>query len=164
MKNILLVDDLGIDVMLTRLALQEFAFDHQLVVASDGAEAFEIMRAQRFDLLLLDIKMPQVDGFELLARLRAESLAGMPVIVVSGSGLAADRERAQHDRDVEPARGHSSWSASKQVVSPVWQAGPVWSTSTSSVSPSQSSRTSRTAWVWPDVSPLTQYAWRLRLQ
>jgi len=95
MKNILLVDDLGIDVMLTRLALQEFAFDHQLVVASDGAEAFEIIRQQRFDLLLLDIKMPQVDGFELLARLRAEALAGMPVIVVSGSGLAADRERAQ---------------------------------------------------------------------
>jgi len=95
MKNILLVDDLGIDVMLTRLALQEFAFDHQLVVASDGAKAFEIMREQRFDLLLLDIKMPQVDGFELLARLRADSLAAMPVIVVSGSGLASDRERAQ---------------------------------------------------------------------
>jgi len=95
MKNILLVDDLGIDVMLTRLALQEFTFDHQLVVASDGAEAYEVMREQRFDLLLLDIKMPQVDGFELLARLRAEALAGMPVIVVSGSGLASDRERAQ---------------------------------------------------------------------
>lgn len=95
MKNILLVDDLGIDVMLTRLALQEFAFDHQLAVASDGARAFEMIREQRFDLLLLDIKMPQADGFELLARLRAEALAGMPVIVVSGSGLAADRERAE---------------------------------------------------------------------
>jgi len=95
MKNILLVDDLGIDVMLTRLALQEFAFDHELVVAGDGAQAYEMLREQRFDLLLLDIKMPQVDGFELLARLRTESLGGMPVIVVSGSGLAADRERAQ---------------------------------------------------------------------
>jgi len=95
MKNILLVDDLGIDVMLTRLALQEFAFDHQLVVAGDGAEALDIIRQQRFDLLLLDIKMPQVDGFELLARLRAEALADMPVIIVSGSGLAADRARAE---------------------------------------------------------------------
>ncbi|MBD8542029.1 response regulator [Oxalobacteraceae sp. CFBP 8761] len=95
MKNILLVDDLGIDVMLTRLALQEFAFDHELVVAGDGAQAYEMLRQQRFDLLLLDIKMPQVDGFELLALLRTESLAGMPVIIVSGSGLAADRERAQ---------------------------------------------------------------------
>jgi CheY-like chemotaxis protein len=95
MKNILLVDDLGIDVMLTRLALQEFAFDHQLVVANDGAQAFEMIRGQRFDLLLLDIKMPQVDGFELLARLRTEALAMMPVIVVSGSGLASDRARAE---------------------------------------------------------------------
>jgi CheY-like chemotaxis protein len=95
MKNILLVDDLGIDVMLTQLALQEFAFDHQLVVAGDGAEAYALLREQRFDLLLLDIKMPQVDGFELLARLRAEALGAMPVIIVSGSGLAADRARAE---------------------------------------------------------------------
>lgn len=95
MKNILLVDDLGIDVMLTRLALQEFAFDHQLVVAGDGAEAFDIIRQQRIDLLLLDIKMPQVDGFELLARLRKDGLDTMPVVIVSGSGLAADRSRAE---------------------------------------------------------------------
>ena len=52
----------------------------------------------------------------------------------------------------------------EQVGVPVWQAGPVWSTRTSSVSPSQSSRTSRTRWVWPEVSPFTQYSPRLRLQ
>jgi len=95
MKNILLVDDLGIDVMLTQLALQEFAFDHQLLVAGDGEEAFDIIRRQHVDLMLLDIKMPRVDGFELLTRLRKESLGEMPVIIVSGSGLAADRSRAE---------------------------------------------------------------------
>ena len=46
----------------------------------------------------------------------------------------------------------------------MWQAGPSWSTVTSSVSPSQSSRTSTTRWRWPEVSPLTQYSWRDRLQ
>ena len=50
----------------------------------------------------------------------------------------------------------SSTSASKQVRSPVWHAAPVWSTTTSSVSPSQSSRTSRTCCTCPEVSPLTQ--------
>ena len=42
----------------------------------------------------------------------------------------------------------------------MWQAGPSWSTLTSRVSPSQSSRTSLTHWRWPEVSPLTQYSWR----
>ena len=44
------------------------------------------------------------------------------------------------------------------VRAPVWQAGPSWSTLTSTVSPSQSRRTSTTCCRWPDVSPLTQYS------
>ena len=48
--------------------------------------------------------------------------------------------------------------ASKQLRSPVWQAAPSWRTLTSTVSPSQSSRTSRTHCRWPLVSPLTQYS------
>ncbi len=50
----------------------------------------------------------------------------------------------------------SRTSSSKQVSAPVWQAGPVWSTRSRTVSPSQSSRTSTTRWVCPEVSPLTQ--------
>ena len=52
----------------------------------------------------------------------------------------------------------------KQLRSPVWQAGPSWSTSRSSASPSQSRRTSRTHWRCPEVSPFTQYSPRLRDQ
>ena len=47
---------------------------------------------------------------------------------------------------------------------PVWQAGPVWSTSTRSVSASQSARTSRTRCRHPEVSPFFQSFWRERLQ
>ena len=52
----------------------------------------------------------------------------------------------------------------KQVRSPVWQAAPSWSTSSSRVSPSQSTRTSCTHCRLPEVSPLTQYSCRLRDQ
>ena len=48
----------------------------------------------RFDLLLLDIKMPRVDGLELLEKLR-ERPRKVPAIVLSGSDLMADRERAR---------------------------------------------------------------------
>src|SRR4051812_25959818 len=64
----------------------------------------------------------------------------------------------------EPASASHSRSASKQVRAPVWHAGPSWSTWSSTVSPSQSRRTALTHWRWPEVSPLTQYSLRLRLQ
>lgn len=100
MKKILLVDDLGIDVLLTRLAIEECRFEHQLVIAHDGEEALALVAAERFDLMLLDIKMPKVDGFEFLARLRDSAEPGAPALAAiivsgSGSGLAADRERAR---------------------------------------------------------------------
>ena len=57
--------------------------------------------------------------------------------------------------------GPSAGRASKQVRSPVWQATPTWWTRTSTVSPSQSNRTSCTSWVLPLVS-LHPIVWRLR--
>src|SRR5690606_41896462 len=56
----------------------------------------------------------------------------------------------------------SNTSESKHVRVPVWQAGPVWSTRSNTVSASQSSRTSRTCCVWPDVAPLTHSCCLLR--
>jgi PAS domain S-box-containing protein len=56
----------------------------QVVVAADGARALEIARAQRPDLVLSDIMMPGLDGFELLQRLRAdERTSAIPVILLS---------------------------------------------------------------------------------
>ena len=96
MNNILLVDDLGLDLMLTRLALEEcwHAGSVSISTAGDGEDAYQAILAGGIDLLLLDIKMPRVDGFELLERLRTNAVAHAPVIILSGSGLAADRERA----------------------------------------------------------------------
>ena len=94
MKRILLVDDLNIDVMLTRLALEGIAPGSQVVTASDGDEAYGLLLGGHFDLLLLDIKMPKVDGFELMERLQHSPHAPARVVVVSGSGLLADRTRA----------------------------------------------------------------------
>jgi two-component system, OmpR family, alkaline phosphatase synthesis response regulator PhoP len=95
MKKILLVDDLGIDLMLTRMALEGYGAGYRIVVARDGEEAQRLIEGEGFDLLLVDIKMPRVDGFELLERLRAEGGERVPAIILSGSGLAADRARAQ---------------------------------------------------------------------
>jgi CheY-like chemotaxis protein len=95
MKKILLVDDLGIDLMLTRMALEGYGASYDIADARDGEEAYRMVQDGQFDLLLLDIKMPRVDGFELLERLRGEGPMPAPAIILSGSGLASDRARAQ---------------------------------------------------------------------
>jgi signal transduction histidine kinase len=57
---------------------------HEVVSAASGPEALELVAAREFDLVLLDIMMPQMNGFEVLRRLKATEAAGrVPVIVIS---------------------------------------------------------------------------------
>ena len=95
MIKILLVDDATVDVMLTTIALEDCRVPHELCVARDGEEAYEILTTQSVDLLLLDIKMPKVSGFDLLRRLRDVSRDPPTTIVLSGSGLQTDRIQAR---------------------------------------------------------------------
>jgi CheY-like chemotaxis protein len=54
-------------------------------VAADGVEALEALSRRRYDLLLVDLDMPRMDGFELLAHLRADpATAHLPVVVETG--------------------------------------------------------------------------------
>jgi CheY-like chemotaxis protein len=57
----------------------------EIDVAADGVEALEALSRQRYDLLLVDLDMPRMDGFELLAHLRADpATAHLPVVVETG--------------------------------------------------------------------------------
>jgi two-component system chemotaxis sensor kinase CheA len=61
--------------------------------AADGAEALAILDRQRVDLVLSDVEMPGIDGFELLTRVRQRD-PELPVVMVTTRGSIADRERA----------------------------------------------------------------------
>lgn len=71
---------------------------------ADGAAAMTYLRrqppfegAERPDVVLLDLKLPKMDGLEVLAAIRAEpELADLPVVVLTTSDAEADRERAYH--------------------------------------------------------------------
>ncbi len=68
---------------------------HELVQAGDGAAALERIAQQAPDLVLLDLNMPEVDGFSVLAQLKGEEATRLiPVVVVSGSAQRAERLRA----------------------------------------------------------------------
>lgn len=81
--TILLVDDTkeNLDVLLELLS------DYDLIPARSGAAALSIAQGEKIDLILLDIMMPRMDGFEICARLKADpATASVPVIFLSARG------------------------------------------------------------------------------
>ena len=80
--SILVVDDNAVIRQIMKLALEQN--QHHVTLASDGREAIDLMRAHFFDLVLLDIMMPHMNGFQVLEAMSKEpALAAIPVIVVS---------------------------------------------------------------------------------
>jgi two-component system chemotaxis sensor kinase CheA len=67
---------------------------YQVKVAVDGVDAWTTLKTERFDLVVSDVDMPRLDGFELTARIRADArLAELPVILVSALEARADQDR-----------------------------------------------------------------------
>ena len=81
-KKILLVDDSPTAILWQRLILEDDAYE--ILVANDGEEGVRVAKAERPDLILLDVVMPRMGGFEALRALRAEEeLRGLPILMVT---------------------------------------------------------------------------------
>lgn len=88
MPRILHIEDDPANRLLVRKLLQ--AAGHEVTEAGDGLEGVRLACADRPDLVLVDLNIPGLDGFEVALRLRAEpSLAGVPIIAITAEG---DRE------------------------------------------------------------------------
>jgi two-component system, response regulator len=92
MKKILLVEDNPDDELLTIRALKKRNIVNEVTVAHDGAEALELLfppddgNPRRFGLILLDLKLPKVDGLEVLRRIRSDERTKLsPVVVLTSS-------------------------------------------------------------------------------
>jgi signal transduction histidine kinase len=96
--DILLVEDSGVDRMLTAEALREFRVVNALHCVADGEEALDFLRrrgrhaeAPRPDLILLDLNLPRKDGREVLAEIKADPLLKqIPVVVLTTSSAEED--------------------------------------------------------------------------
>lgn len=88
MPRILHIEDDPANRLLVRKLLQ--AAGHEVIDAADGLEGVRLAFAQRPDLVLVDLNIPGLDGFEVALRLRGEpSLAGVPIVAITAEG---DRE------------------------------------------------------------------------
>ena len=84
-KKILVVDDSGTARMMEQVALVRSAYD--VVQAKDGAEAVHVARRELPDLILMDVMMPNMDGFAACAAIREQDeTKAIPVIMVTTRG------------------------------------------------------------------------------
>jgi two-component system, response regulator len=98
MKTVLLVEDNDNDIFLTRRALSKLTVPHHLVIAQDGVEALAYLfpeeggkTVRRPDLLLIDLRLPLIDGLQVIQTVRSNSLTrDLPIVVMSSSSEETD--------------------------------------------------------------------------
>lgn len=80
--NVLAVDDIPLNLLLVQKMLSRFNF--QMRTAANGQQALDAVAAKKPDLILLDLMMPGIDGFEVIRRLRADSAtADIQIVILS---------------------------------------------------------------------------------
>ena len=91
--HILLVEDVVINQRVAQRMLEQAG--HAVTVAENGQHALEHLARTTFDLVLMDIQMPVMNGFEATARIRAaeSAIRDLPIIAVTAHTLEGDRER-----------------------------------------------------------------------
>lgn len=131
MNRILLVEDNPDDVELTRLAFERSKIMNEVIVANDGIEALKILHGadgvppQPLPIVvLLDLKLPRLDGFEVLARIRAHpSTKHLPVVVLTASAQERDLvrtyESGANSYIVKPV-DFEQFTASAQQIGMYW--------------------------------------------
>ena len=93
MIRILLVEDneMNRDMLSRRLTRKGY----ELIFAEDGEQAIAVARAEKPDLVLMDLSLPVIDGWEATRRLRADpETAGLRILALTSHAMSGDREKA----------------------------------------------------------------------
>ena len=105
MAKILLVEDneMNRDMLSRRLERKS----HQILIAIDGQEGIAKARSERPDLILMDMSLPVIDGWEATRQLKsADDTKGIPIIALTAHAMAEDERRAREagcdDFDTKP--------------------------------------------------------------
>ena len=94
-KNILYVEDNPDNMMLVQRALE--ARGYRLLKAVNGLSGVDLAEHEEVDLILLDINLPDIDGYEVARRLRSSSKSALlhtPIIAITANALKGDAEKA----------------------------------------------------------------------
>jgi CheY-like chemotaxis protein len=93
MKKILIVEDVELNRDLLMQLLED---DYALEVATDGAAGVDMAARGRPDLILMDLSLPVIDGWEATRRIKADAItAAVPVIALTAHAMTGDEEKAR---------------------------------------------------------------------
>lgn len=93
MKTILVVEDQELNLDLLVQLLEE---EYEVLTAMDGAAGLELAERERPDLILMDLSLPVIDGWEAARRIKAnQELNHIPVIALTAHAMMGDEERAR---------------------------------------------------------------------
>jgi len=91
-KKVLIVDDEPNIVLSVEFLMRREG--HEVVTASDGEEAIDLLASTRPDLMILDVMMPRKNGFEVCAEVRADpALSRMPILMLTAKGREAEMKK-----------------------------------------------------------------------
>jgi signal transduction histidine kinase/CheY-like chemotaxis protein len=114
--RILVAEDNAVNQKLITSILEKRG--HMVVVANDGRSALAAMERQRFDVVLMDVQMPEMDGFEATALIRTQEHqtgAHLPVIALTAHAMAGDQEKClaagMDDYLSKPLKAHELYAA-----------------------------------------------------
>jgi CheY-like chemotaxis protein len=88
----LVVDDVELNRRIASKALQKLPFSPQVIEAKDGFEALQMVKSQKPDLIVLDLMMPGISGFDVCRQIREDvETAFIPVIMLTASTMEENR-------------------------------------------------------------------------
>ena len=90
-KKILLVDDSRTSLMLQKMMLKDVELELDIHTASNGRQAVEVAARERPDLVLMDVMMPEMNGFEAVRAIRSmPEIAATPIIMITTRGESSN--------------------------------------------------------------------------
>ena len=94
MKRILIVEDVDLNLELLVQLLED---EYELATAGDGEQGVAVARSERPDLILMDMSLPVVDGWEATRRIKAiDTLKNVPIIALTAHAMAEHIQQCQH--------------------------------------------------------------------
>ena len=121
-RDILLVEDNKMNQTVVKLLFKKWE-DINLTIANHGKEALEIMKEQAFDLVLMDLQMPEMDGFETTSRIRSGKAScdpQIPILVVTADSTSKTRKEifrlGANDLITKPINGALLFSKMKKNI------------------------------------------------
>jgi CheY-like chemotaxis protein len=90
--NILIVEDNKVNMLLTKVLVHQFFPDSLLFEAANGEECIEMMLNEHMDLVLMDIQMPVMDGYQAMQLIRQSLKLNVPIIALTANAIKGERE------------------------------------------------------------------------